>query len=286
MIFQKIRRVLIVGLGLLGGSYARSLHKKGFSVDAITLEQSALDFALDRGFIDRGSTDVDERLVSEADLIVFALYPHTFVEWIREHGHLIRRGTIVTDVTGIKSGIVDEIQSLLPTGVEFIAAHPMAGREVSGVENSDESIFAGANYLVVPTDKNSPEAIELCCELGWVLGFANVSCLSPQKHDEMIGFLSQLTHCIAVSLMCACDDPEMVHYTGDSFRDLTRIARINDEMWSELFLKNQQTLLNQMQAYRTSFDRLYDYIEQGDREGIRAMMRLSTERRQQFDKKK
>jgi len=138
----------------------------------------------------------------------------------------------------------------------------------------------------VPTDKNSPEAIELCCELGWVLGFANVSCLSPQKHDEMIGFLSQLTHCIAVSLMCACDDPEMVHYTGDSFRDLTRIARINDEMWSELFLKNQQTLLNQMQAYRTSFDRLYDYIEQGNREGIRAMMRLSTERRWQFDKKK
>lgn len=286
MIFQKIRRVLIVGLGLLGGSYARSLHKKGFAVDAVTLEQSALDFALDRGFIDRGSTDVDERLVSEADLIVFALYPHTFVEWIRDYGHLIRRGTIVTDVTGVKSGIVDEIQSLLPVGVEFIAAHPMAGREVSGVENSDESIFAGANYLVVPTDKNSPEAIELCCELGWVLGFANVSCLSPQKHDEMIGFLSQLTHCIAVSLMCACDDPEMVHYTGDSFRDLTRIARINDEMWSELFLKNQQTLLNQMQAYRTSFDRLYDYIEQGNREGICEMMRLSTARREQFDKKK
>lgn len=286
MIFNDVKRVLIVGLGLLGGSYARSLHKKGFAVDAITLEQSSIDYALDNEFIDRGSTTVDADMVSQADLIVFALYPHTFVDWIRQYGHLIRNGTVVTDVTGVKSGIVEEVQALLPEGVEYIAAHPMAGREVGGVENSDDIIFSGANYLVVPTEKNTPNAIRLCCELGWILGFANVSCLSPQKHDEMIGFLSQLTHCIAVSLMCACDDPEMVHYTGDSFRDLTRIARINDEMWSELFLANQQTLLRQMEAYRDCFDRLYTCIENGDREGMREMMRLSTARRQRFDKKK
>lgn len=286
MIFHSVKHVLIVGLGLLGGSYARSLHKKGFSVDAITLEQASIDFAMESGFIDRGSTTVDATMIAKADLIVFALYPHVFTEWIRENGHLIQPGTIVTDVTGVKSSIVETIQALLPDGVEYIAAHPMAGREVGGVENSDDSIFSGANYLVVPTEKNTPAAIELCCELGWILGFANVSCLSPQKHDEMIGFLSQLTHCIAVSLMCACDDPEMVHYTGDSFRDLTRIARINDEMWSELFLENQQTLLRQMEAYRDCFDRLYTCIEKGDREGMRDMMRLSTVRRQQFDKKK
>lgn len=286
MIFNDVKRVLVVGLGLLGGSYARSLHKKGFAVDAITLEQSSIDYALDHGFIDRGSTSVDAALVSEADLIVFAVYPHVFVDWIRQYGRLIRNGTVITDVTGVKSGIVEEVQALLPDGVEYIAAHPMAGREVGGVENSDDSIFSGANYLVVPTEKNTPNAIRLCCELGWILGFANVSCLSPQKHDEMIGFLSQLTHCIAVSLMCACDDPEMVHYTGDSFRDLTRIARINDEMWSELFLANQQTLLRQMEAYRDCFDRLYACIENGNREGMREMMRLSTARRQQFDKKK
>ena len=286
MIFANVKRVLIVGLGLLGGSYARSLHKKGFYVDAITLEQKSIDFAIENGFIDRGSTTVEPCLVAEADLIVFALYPHIFIEWIKEYGHLIPAGTIVTDVTGVKSGIVEQIQALLPQGVEYIAAHPMAGREVGGVQNSDDAIFAGANYLVVPTDKNTPEAVKLCCELGWILGFANVSCLSPQKHDEMIGFLSQLTHCIAVSLMCACDDPGMVSYTGDSFRDLTRIARINDEMWSELFLANQQTLLRQMEAYRNCFDRLYNCIESGDREGMRDMMRLSTARREQFDKKK
>lgn len=286
MIFHSIRRVLIVGLGLLGGSYARSLYKKGFAVDAITLQQESIDYAQREGFIDRGSTEVDPILVAEADLIVFAVYPHVFTQWVATYGYLIQPGTIVTDVTGVKSGIVERIQAALPEGVEYIAAHPMAGREVGGVENSDESIFSGANYLVVPTERNTPTGIKLCCELGWILGFANVSCLSPQKHDEMIGFLSQLTHCIAVSLMCACDDPEMVHYTGDSFRDLTRIARINDDMWSELFLANRQALLRQMDAYRDSFDRLYTYIEQGDRDGMRQMMRLSTERRCLFDKKK
>lgn len=285
MIFNDVKRVLIVGLGLLGGSYAQSLHKKGFAVDAITLEQSSLDFALAHGFIDRGSTEVDPSMIADADLIVFALYPHIFVDWIEQYGDLLKPGTIITDVTGVKQCLVDHIQSILPVGVEYIAAHPMAGREVGGVENSDDSIFSGANYLVVPTERNTPQAIKLCCELGWILGFANVSCLSPQKHDEMIGFLSQLTHCIAVSLMCACDDPEMVHYTGDSFRDLTRIANINDEMWSELFLANRETLLQQMQEYRSCFDDLYKCIESSDREGMRQMMRLSTARRKQFDKK-
>ncbi len=285
MLFNDIKRVLIVGLGLMGGSYARSLHKKGFAVDAITLVQDDIDYALQNGLIDRGSTEVQPALIAEADMIVFALYPHAFAEWIDTYGRYITPGTWITDVTGVKSGLVERIQAALPPGVEYIPAHPMAGREVGGVENSDERIFSGANYLVVPTERNTQQAIQLCCELGWVLGFANVSCLSPQKHDEMIGFLSQLTHCIAVSLMCACDDPEMVHYTGDSFRDLTRIANINDEMWSELFLANQATLLKQMQAYRTCFDKLYASIEAGDRQAMRQMMRLSTERRKQFDKK-
>ena len=285
MIFKDVKRVLIVGLGLLGGSYAKALKKKGLSVDAITLEQSSVDYALTNGIIDRGTTQVDPALIAEADLVVFALYPHIFVNWIKEHGHLLRSGQVITDVTGVKESVVYEVQSLLPEGVEYIAAHPMAGREVGGVKNSDDSIFHGANYIVVPTEKNTTDAIWLCTELGYALGFADVSCLDPKKHDEMIGFLSQLTHCIAVSLMCTCDDPHMKRYTGDSFRDLTRIANINDEMWSELFLANRQTLLEQMEGYRSRFDRLYDCIKDGDREGIREMMRLSTARRQLFDKK-
>jgi len=168
--------------------------------------------------------------------------------------------------------------------VEFIAAHPMAGREVCGVENSDSGIFRGANYIVVPTEKNTAGAIELCRDLGEKLGFHRIAELSPEKHDEMIAFLSQLTHCIAVTLMCCNNTPDLEYYTGDSFRDLTRIARINDEMWSELFLDNRDMLLAEMRSFKQSFQELYEKIETGDREGIREMMRLSTERRKRFNK--
>ncbi len=274
-----------MGLGLLGGSYARALTKKGFYVTAITRSQSSIDYALSEGIIKKGAAEVDAALVNEADIIVFALYPHIFTRWVEENQHLFKSGAVITDVTGVKGCIVYDIQKMLRSDVEFIAAHPMAGREVYGVENSDDAIFRGANYIVVPTDKNTKEAIELCCDLGNTLGFADVSVLSPERHDEMIAFLSQLTHCIAVSLMCTSDDNDLVRYTGDSFRDLTRIARINENMWSELFLANRDQLLRQMDLFRDSFDELYRTVRDGDTEKMKEMMRTSTERRARFDKR-
>ena len=276
---------LIVGLGLLGGSYAKGLKKLGFEVNAITKEQSSVDYALKHGIINDGTTEINPEMIGKADIVIFALYPHIFKEWVAQNQQYFKSGAVLTDVTGVKGCIVEEIQSILRDDVEYIAAHPMAGKEVSGVENSDDAIFKGANYLVVPTEKNTAEAIELCSNLGELLGFAKVSVLSVEKHDRMIAFLSQLTHCIAVSLMCANDDPDIVEYTGDSFRDLTRIANINDEMWSELFLSNKEALLSQMDAYRETFDKLYDFINTDDREGMREMMRLSTKRRREFNKK-
>ena len=285
MIFSKDKKILIVGLGLLGGCYAMALKKQGFSVFAITLSQEDVDYALENGIIDKGTTKVDEEIIAEADIIVFALYPNVFKKWIEENAHLIKSGTVITDVTGVKECIVYDIQSRLPKGVEFISAHPMAGREVGGVQNSDDKIFKNANYIVVPTEINTQNAIELCKSLGETLGFAKISVLSPEEHDKMIAFLSQLTHCIAVSLMCANDNEDLVKYTGDSFRDLTRIANINDEMWSELFLLNRDALLSEMDAYRETFDKLYATIKNGNREEMRDMMRTSSVRRRKFDKK-
>ncbi len=275
---------LIVGLGLLGGSYAKRLKSIGFRVSAITKSQEDIDYALENNIIDAGAAFVDPQIIGSADVVVFALYPHIFLRWIEENQQHLKSGCVLTDVTGVKGSIVDRVQATLRPDVEFISAHPMAGKEVSGVKNSDPEIFKGANYIVVPTEKNTPDAIELCCNLGKMLGFARVSTLSVAEHDEMIAFLSQLTHCIAVSLMCCNDTPNMEKYTGDSFRDLTRIARINDEMWSELFLSNKEDLLSQMESFKATFDRLYDKIKQNDREGMRQMMRCSTERRQLFDK--
>ena len=285
MIVDVSKRILIVGLGLLGGSYAKALKRFGFHISAITKEQGSIDYALKEGIIDEGSTELDERIIGQADLVVFALYPHVFVEWIEKNQQLLKSGALITDVTGVKGSIVYRIQDMLREDVEFIAAHPMAGREVSGVENSTEKMFVGANYIVTPTAKNTPEAIETCVELGRLLGFSNVATLSPEEHDEMIGFLSQLTHCIAVSLMTCNDKEHMEKYTGDSFRDLTRIARINDLMWSELFVANKKVLLDQMDMFMNEFEKLRGMIETEDIDGMRAMMRHSTARRALFDKK-
>ena len=284
MTINKNTRFLIVGLGLLGGSYARGLTEKGYYVEAITKNQKDCDFALEHEMVKKCVTEVDKDMIKAADVIIFALYPDVFVKWIEQYGELIKPGTVVTDVTGVKGCIVDRIQNMLPPMVEFISAHPMAGREVYGIENSDERIFYGANYLVVPTNRNTDEGIEACKRIGEILGFGRISEISPENHDEMIGFVSQLTHCIAVSLMNCYEQERLERYTGDSFRDLTRIAKINENMWSELFLLNKNALLAQMELFRKHFDDLYNYLKADDREGMKEMMRISTERRKQFDK--
>ena len=285
MKLNKDTDILIVGLGVIGGGYASALSKQGFRIRTITEREEDILYAKERGMIADGRTTVDEDYVRAADLIIFALYPHTFIEWIRSYQHLFKSGALITDVTGVKSQIVTQIQELLRPDVEFVAAHPMAGRERSGVLFSDDAVFRGANYIVTPTEKNTPEAIGTCRELGWLLGFSSVCELTPEEHDRMIAFLSQLTHCIAITLMTANTDSGLERYTGDSFRDLTRIAKINDEMWSELFLLNRDALLGEMDAFMTEFAKLRAFIESGDREGMRDMMRLSTARRSLFDKK-
>ena len=285
MIVDVSKNILIVGLGLLGGSYARALKRFGFHISAITRDQSSIDFALKESIIDEGSTELDARMIGEADLVIFALYPHVFVEWIEKNQGLLKSGALITDVTGVKGNLVYKIQDMLRADVEFIAAHPMAGREVSGVENSTDQMFVGANYIVTPTAQNTPDAIRTCMELGRLLGFSNVTTLTPEEHDEMVGFLSQLTHCIAITLMTCNNKENMEKFTGDSFRDLTRIARINDLMWSELFVANKAALLEQMNLFMDKFQELKTMLETEDVDGMRSMMRHSTARRALFDKK-
>ena len=278
--------ILIVGLGVIGGSYAKALTKRGYTVSTITKEQSSIDYAKEHGFISYGTTQIEPEIIQKADIIVFALYPHDFVEWIEKYQQNFKSGTLITDVTGVKSSIVYKVQDVLREDVEFGPAHPRAGRERSGVEFSDDSVFIGANYIITPTEKNTPEAIATCEELGRELGFSKISVLSPEEHDEMIGFVSQLTHCIAVALMTCKECDHLVDYTGDSFRDLTRIAQINDRMWSELFAENKENLIEQMEIFEKEFSKMKQLIKNDNTEDLREMMRLSTKRRSLFNKKK
>ena len=286
MKLSKDTKILIVGLGVIGGGYATALTQAGFKVSCITKEQKDIDYAIEQGMISYGTTYVDEELVGNSELIIFALYPTIFIDWVKEYKHLFTKGCIITDVSGVKTAVVDAVQSILPEGIEFISAHPMAGRERSGVEFSSAEVFRGANFIITPTDKNTDGAIELCKDLARVLGFAKISTLSAEEHDRMIAFLSQLTHCIAVTLMNANHSEGLEKYTGDSFRDLTRIAKINDRMWSELFMLNRDALLDEMDAFEKEFIRFRTMLKDGDTNGMREAMRSATKRRSLFDKPK
>ena len=275
-LINKDFKILIVGLGLLGGSYAQGLTDIGFTVGAIDINQESIDYALSQGIIQSGSTTVEENYVSQFDLVVFALYPKVFIQWLKDYQKYFKPGTIITDVTGIKSWVDKEIKLFIRDDIEYVLAHPMAGREVYGVKNADKTIFKGANYIVIPNEKASEESISIIEDIGRLLGFKHVVRLSNQEHDEMIGFLSQLTHCIAVSLMTCKESTHLVEYTGDSFRDLTRIAKINENMWSELFLLNKEELVSQITLFEKQLSKLKQTIINDDVDAMKEMMKLST----------
>ena len=282
---DKSKTYLIVGLGLLGGRYAQVLSSHGYHVTGIARSHETIDYALQHEYIAEGATENFDALVTGADCIIFGLYPTVLLEWVKQYGHLIQPGTMVTDVSGVKRGVVEPVQAALPEGTEFIASHPMAGRETSGITHSAEVNFAPANFIITPTDKNTPEAIQWAKELAEVLGFKHICTLTVQEHDKMIGYVSQLCHAIAVSLMCANDNTSLCEYTGDSFRDLTRIARINDKMWAELFLWNKENLISEIDQFDAALCEMRNALVADDRDKLEEMFRLSTQRRAAFDKK-
>ena len=276
-------KILIAGCGLIGGSYAMGLSAKGYNVTAIDRNAETIEFGLQKGCFRHGYTEPLPEVLHEAEFVVMGLYPTAMLEWLRDNQQHFAPGTLITDVSGVKSNIVDTAQEFLRPDVEFIGSHPMAGKETSGIFNADYHIFAEANFIITPTEKNTSEAVATVRELAQILEFKTIRELNIRQHDQMIGFLSQLTHAIAVSLMTCNDDEELGFFTGDSFRDLTRIARINDVMWSELFLLNRDILIENIDCFSAELMKLRSLLQAGDRERLQKMFQKSTERRSQFD---
>lgn len=280
---QKNTRFLIIGLGLIGGSYAMGLKKQGYHVDAIEINQLSIDYAIKNNIIDYGSTfDLD--LISQADIIISGLYPNMTVDWIVTYQKYFKSGALITDVSSVKTGVVYPIQQNLRDDVEFISSHPMAGKEVSGVKFADDTIFHIANFIILPTEKNTKEAIDTMYQFAKILSFSNITELTVEQHDEMIGFVSHLTHAIAVSLMNTNDNTHLVEYTGDSFRDLTRIAKINENLWSEVFFLNKENLIHEIDDFINEVNHLKEKLVNDDVEGLKELFIQSTARRKLFDR--
>ncbi len=280
----KDKKILIVGLGLIGGSYAQGLSDSGYYVGGLDSNLESINYGINHELIKVGEAMPSKQYISQFDILIFALYPHVFIDWIKEYQEYIKPGAIITDVIGIKSWVIKEISKIIRKDVYYVSTHPMAGREVYGVQNSNKNIFIGANYIITPTEFSDSKSIEVIKNIGEILKFKNITILNEKEHDEMIGFLSQLTHCIAVSLMTCKESTHLVEYTGDSFRDLTRIAKINENMWSELFLLNKEELLSQITLFENQLTKLKKTLENEDIDGMKAMMRQSTINRSYFDK--
>ncbi|WP_278907347.1 prephenate dehydrogenase [Faecalitalea cylindroides] len=274
----------IIGLGLMGASFAKRLSpQKDKTIYGIDQNEQTIQTALELNIIKEGSTDPD-KLIKKCNLIILALYPTMIKPWIVENQQYLESGTILMDISGVKTNIVEPVQAILREDLELISIHPMCGRESRGIDFAQADIFDNANYIIVPTNKNTPKAIEAAKQLGKDLRVKNISILSCEEHDRMIGFLSQLTHVIAVSLMNTHDNSHLVEYTGDSFRDLTRIATINEDLWSELFLLNKDILLDEIDQFLDATKHFRDSLEKEDIDEMKRLFIQSTNRRKLFNK--
>lgn len=274
----------IIGLGLMGASFAKRLSpQKDKTIYGIDQNEQTIQTALELNIIKEGSTDPG-KLIKKCNLIILALYPTMIKPWIVENQQYLESGTILMDISGVKTNIVEPVQAILREDLELISIHPMCGRESRGIDFAQADIFDNANYIIVPTNKNTPKAIEAAKQLGKDLRVKNISILSCEEHDRMIGFLSQLTHVIAVSLMNTHDNSHLVEYTGDSFRDLTRIATINEDLWSELFLLNKDILLDEIDQFLDAAKHFRDSLEKEDIDEMKRLFIQSTNRRKLFNK--
>ena len=274
----------IIGLGLMGASFAKRLSpQKDKTIYGIDQNEQTIQTALELNIIQEGSTDPD-KLIKKCNLIILALYPTMIKPWIVENQQYLESGTILMDISGVKTNIVEPVQAILREDLELISIHPMCGRESRGINFAQADIFDNANYIIVPTDKNTATAIKAAKQLGKDLRVKNISILSCKEHDRMIGFLSQLTHVIAVSLMNTHDNSHLVEYTGDSFRDLTRIATINEDLWSELFLLNKDILLDEIDQFLDATKHFRDSLEKEDIDEMKRLFIQSTNRRKLFNK--
>lgn len=280
---SKNTKFTIVGLGLIGGSYAKALSDLGYTVYGIDNNSDTIKYALKHHIISAGGES--PTYLSKADIIISGLYPQTMLTYFKTNVEYIPLYSIISDVSGVKGSIIDTMQTIIGDQAEFIGSHPMAGKEVNGIENSDPMMFVEANFIITPTDKNTPNTILVIDELAQLLRFKNISVITTAEHDQMIAFVSQLTHAIAVSLMNCKNNQHLVEYTGDSFRDLTRIADINELLWSELFFLNKDALINEIAGFINELNSLKSYLYEDDKEGLMKLFTQARERRKLFNKK-
>jgi prephenate dehydrogenase len=273
----------IVGLGLIGGSYAKALRNlKVRKILGMDISHGIARACLNANMIDE-VIEADGSNLKEADVIICSVYPEAIVGFVRQNVQNFAEGMLMTDATGVKGTMPHDIQALLPESCEFISGHPMAGRQGSGLGMSDAAIFNNSNYIIVPTEKNSPEAVRWLEEFAKALGCARSVKVSMEEHDKIIAYTSDLPHITAVALVNSASYNENTQYfIAGGFRDATRVADINPDLWSDLFLSNRANVIAEIENYQSQLERWKKAIENNDRETLKEIMREAGPRRRQL----
>ncbi len=271
--------IAVIGLGLIGGSVAKSL--KGFmncKIIGCDKDNNIINDALSDEVISEGYTDGGEFL-KNCDFIILCLYPSANIEFIKENAQYLKSGAIITDVSGVKEFIISKITALLPENVEFVGGHPMAGKELGGYANSCNDLFKNASFLITPSEKNKPETVDFIEKFAKYIGCARIVRTTPKEHDAVIAYTSQLMHVVAIAL---CQSPileKSALFSAGSLRDCTRVALINEKMWSELFLENKNELSQRIEEMIDNLKEIKDTLDSDDRTGLEEIMKVSKERK-------
>ena len=283
--------VTIVGLGVIGAAFAQSFKEIGIkTVYGIDIDEETIKKAEEKNMINKGFLETREPLET-SDFVVITLYPNLMKSFFVNNINYFKENAIITDVVGIKEKIIGDIDPIIEESnkkngknIDFIFGHPMAGREKRGIDFADSRVFQNANYILIKDKKNKKENLDLLSEIIKKMGFKSVSFLTAKEHDEIIAFTSQLTHAIAVSLVNSDNQKyDTNRFIGDSFRDLTRIAKINEDLWSELFLGNKENLLKMIQQFENELDIIKNALKNDDIGTLKEQFIISTRRREKID---
>lgn len=263
-------KIAVVGLGLIGGSFCKAIKKyTDHQVLGCDVNPSAIAQALKQGAIDEA---IDADGVARADMTLVCLYPRETVAFMATAP--FRRGTIAVDICGVKAYVVDRLdQPLFERGVRYVPSHPMAGREFSGFAYSTADLYQHASYIVTPTERTDRDALHTVTVLARQLGFDNIAVSTPKAHDQSIAFTSQLAHVVSSAYI---KSPTLFHeqgFSAGSFQDLTRVAKLNEGMWSDLFLFNQEPLLYEIDTIMEHLTQYRDALAAGDKAALQSLLK-------------
>ena len=270
----------IIGLGIMGGSIARSireniLNEKSSSgkIYAFDINQASLDLAKNENIIDQGfSKDDVKNMLQLCDVVFICLYPKKTIEFLKANKENFKTGSVITDISGVKS-IYDNMEEVFPTNADFVLGHPMAGGEKEGFANSNGNYFINHNYIIIPQERNKPKSIKLMENLVTAMKFSRITKTDCKTHDEKIGFTSQLCHVVASAMVESAEDPSITSFGGGSFEDLTRIAMINAPLWTELFLSNKVALLKHIKSFISKMQEFETLIQNEDAQQLEDLLK-------------